>query len=390
MAARALICNYFTKKNAAMAKTVQLPICFLAVCFLAPLTAQNFDIYISDAGNFDNPPWQILKFDQNGENGEVFISDHLDWPQDIVFLEDENTVLIANLNTNRISKFNATTGGFIGEFATGIGGPTRMEIGPDSLLYVLQWADNTKVKRYELDGTFVDDFTQTNTGTAIGLDWDADGNLYVSSYTGKYVRKFSTTGADLGNVISTDLSGPTNIWFAENGDLLVADWNAGSVKHFDSQGNYIGVLFSGVPQSEGVDFLPNGDIVIGSGGTSSVKVYTPDGTFVKDLIPSGALGLIRPNAVVFRPAATTATRETYKDVTFVTPSVGLQFQIANPSGSQPTTLCEVRNSAGMLVEKIKFADSTSWDASNLADGIYYITAKMSDGKIARQKVVVQK
>ena len=47
-------------------------------------------IYVSDAGNFNKPPWQILKYDENGQNSKVFISEDqgLDWPQDIVFLED--------------------------------------------------------------------------------------------------------------------------------------------------------------------------------------------------------------------------------------------------------------------------------------------------------------
>ena len=362
----------------------------LAVCFLSPLTAQNFDIYISDAGNFNLPPWQILKFDENGENGEVFISTHLAWPQDILFLENQNTVLISNLNSGAISKFDATTGSFIGEFATGIGGPTRMEIGPDSLLYVLQWKGNGKVKRYKPDGTFVDDFTATGVNNSIGLDWDANGSLYVSSFSGKYVRKFGPYGADLGNFISSNLAGPTNIWFAGNGDLMVVDYSGGSVKRFDSSGNFLGVFISGLPQGEGVDFMPNGNIVIGSGGTSSVRAYDASGTFIKNLVPPGSLGLKVPNAVVFRQIMANPTHEVYKDVAFVTPSVGVQFQISNPNPSQPFLSCEVFDTSGMFVRKIIFADHAIWDASNLANGVYHIRAKLPDGAIARQKVVVQK
>jgi len=55
-------------------------------------------------------------------------------------------VLISNLNTGRITKYNSSTGEYIGDFATGIAGPTRMKIGADSLLYVLQWSGNGKVK----------------------------------------------------------------------------------------------------------------------------------------------------------------------------------------------------------------------------------------------------
>ena len=48
---------------------------------------QELCIYVSDAGNFDSPPSQILKFDQDGSNPEVFIDENLAWPQDILFLE---------------------------------------------------------------------------------------------------------------------------------------------------------------------------------------------------------------------------------------------------------------------------------------------------------------
>ena len=39
---------------------------------------------------------------------------------------------------------NLTMGVYIEDFATGIGGPTRMKIGADSLLYVLQWGETEK------------------------------------------------------------------------------------------------------------------------------------------------------------------------------------------------------------------------------------------------------
>lgn len=35
-----------------------------------------------------------------------------------------------------------------------------MKIGPDSLLYVLQWSGKGTVKRYKLDGTNLGDFTE--------------------------------------------------------------------------------------------------------------------------------------------------------------------------------------------------------------------------------------
>ena len=362
----------------------------LSACTFASISAQNYSVYVSDAGNFSNPPWQILKFDANGQNGQVFISQNLDWPQDILFLENENTVLVSNLNNGRITQFNANTGAHLGEFATGIGGPTRMKLGPDSLLYVLQWTGNGKVWRYKLSGAFVDEFTATGVTTSIGLAWDDSGNLYVSSYNGKFIRKFSPSGADLGNFISTNLAGPTNIWFAENGDLMVVDYLGNSIKRFDSQGNYKGIFISGLPQGEGVDFLPNGNILIGSGGTSSVRVYSDSGILLNNLVPPGTLNLKVPNAVVVRSLPVSSISELYEEWTFVTPTLGTLFQFSSKEMLLGMTACTVYNSSGAFVQTINFADSSSWDASNLPVGVYHLIAKNQDGVIGRQTVVVQR
>lgn len=143
--------------------------------------AADSQVYVSDAGNIESPPWQILRFDGDGANPAVFIKDNLNWPQDIVFLEDSGTVLVSNLGSGRITKHDIATGAYLGDFATSIGGPTRMKIGPDSLLYVLQWVGNGRVRRYDRNGVSLGEFTSVGVPQSIGLDWDSAGNLYVSS-----------------------------------------------------------------------------------------------------------------------------------------------------------------------------------------------------------------
>ncbi|MCR9250007.1 MAG: hypothetical protein NXI20_06260 [bacterium] len=258
----------------------------------------NYDIYVSDAGNFSNPPWQIVKFDGRGERFEVFIKQELDWPQDIVFMDD-GTVLISNLGSGRITKHDAETGDFIEDWANGIGGPTRVKVGPDGLFYVLQWQGNGKVLRYNTDGSFVDEFTESGVTSSIGLDWDSDGNLYVSSFSQSTITKFGPNGENLG-VFIDDATGPTNIYFDDNGDLLVFNYSGTTVSRYDSDGNLKSQFLTGLSQCEGFDFLPNGDIIIGNGGTSSVKRFNSNGMAQDDLIESGAAELLNPNAVIVR------------------------------------------------------------------------------------------
>lgn len=258
-------------------------------------------IYVSDAVDFDTGPWNIYRYDEDGKNPIVFIDSGLAWPQDILFLEDENQVLISNLNSGQINRHNATTGALVGSFATGINGPTRIKLGPDDLLYVLQWSGNGRVLRYQLDGTFVDEFTSIRVSQSIGLDWDENNNIYVSSFDGGSVRKFDANGQDLGLFVNSNLQGPTNIWFDDAGNLMVLDWSGDSVEQFDADGNHIKTLISsGLDQVEGVDFFPNGNFLIGSGGTKEVKLYTPSGSFIETVVSAGSGGLVRPNAVRIR------------------------------------------------------------------------------------------
>ena len=374
----------------------------LAVLLLnASAFSQITEIYVSDANNF-SAPWKILKFDENGENPQTFISTNLAWPQDIVFLEEQHVVLISNLNSGRITKYNSSTGEYIENFATGINGPTRMKIGEDSLLYVLQWNGSNPVKRYQLDGTFVDDFTSVGVPRSIGIDWDDEGNLYVSSYNGANVRKFDTTGNDLGLFITTNLSGPTNIWFDDNGDLLVSDYNGTAVKRFDPDGNYLSDFITGLHFSEGVDFFPNGNILIGNGSTSSVKMFDSSGNYIEDLIPSGSGGLVTPNAVVLREVTTLPVQDD-GDISVNTfelkqnypnpfnPSTSIQYSVA---GRQFVTL-KVYNALGKEIAALVNKEVPSgnheieFDATNLPSGIYFYQLQ-ADNSIATKKMILLK
>jgi hypothetical protein len=268
---------------------------------------QSAEVYVSDAGNFSTPPWKIMKFDENGENQQIFITENLGWPQDIVFLDDDNTVLVSNLSSVNITRYNATTGAYINDFASVPGGPTRMKIGKDGLLYVLQWSGNGRVLRYQLNGSFVDEFTNVGVSQSIGLDWDAAGNLYVSSFDGAQVRKFDANGNDMGLFISSDLSGPTNITFDSDGDLMVSDYNAGRVKRFDSNGNFVSNFITGVGKVEGIDAFNNGNILLGIGANGSVRMYDSEGVFIEDFVTRSTSGLVTPNAIVIRNDTTADT-----------------------------------------------------------------------------------
>jgi DNA-binding beta-propeller fold protein YncE len=349
---------------------------------------QIYNIYVSDAGNFNNPPWQILKFDSDGENPQVFIDSELGWPQDILFLQDSDDVLISNLSTNKINRHNGTTGDFVGEFATGIGGPTRMKIGSDGLLYVLQWNGNGYVLRYEMDGSYLGAFTSVSVPQSIGMDWDGDGNLYVSSYSDDLVHKFGPSGEDLGVFIDSDLLGPTNIWFDSNGDLLVSDYNGTAVKRFDPDGNYVEDFMEGLSNSEGVAILQNGDYLIGNGADSSVKLFDSDGNYVEDFIPSGSGDLLTPNAVVIGPLSFNSVSENEGgEQRLILPTVGKVFYINSRFLTEIESIKLLDMSGRIIRSKSNLIDAI-WDLESEIPGSYVAQIQMRDGSQLTEQIII--
>ncbi len=372
-------------------KTKQLLYVLFISLFTNILIAQEeVAIYVSDAGNFNNPPWQILKFDENGDNPEVFIDDNIEWPQDIIFLENDGIVLISSLNSGLITTHNSTTGDFIENFASGIGGPTRMKIGDDNLLYVLQWQGNGTVFRYELDGTFVDEFTDVGVPQSIGIDWDSEGNLYVASFTGDSVEKFDSDGNFIETFIDSNLLGPTNIWFEDNGDLIVIDYNGGAVKRFDSEGNYLGDFITGINFAEGFDFLPNGDILIGDGNNSAVNQYSSDGTFIGTFIESGAGNLLTPNAIVRRVFEPLSVENVAIENIEITPTLGSVFTVHNTENISQIKNIEIYNLLGQHITSIKeISTTTIWDAKGHSNGVYFMEIVTNNDTKKVQKLIVQ-
>lgn len=363
----------------------------LSFLFTAVLFAQDLAVYVSDAANFNTGPWKIAKFTETGDLAGTLINDTdgIVWTQDIVFLDSEEAVLISNLSTaGTISKHHWATGEFIENFAEGLGGPTRMKIGPDGLLYILQWSNtNNKVLRYQLDGTFVDEFTDVGVIQSIGLDWDAAGDLYVSSYGGSSVRKFDgATGVDLGLFIPSGLGGPTNIWFEADGNLIVLSYNSGRIKRYDAAGTFVADLATGLSGPEGFAFFPNGDLLIGNGGDGSIKRYDSDFNFLGNFVEPGIL--LTPNAIVIRDDIPLGLDDNKLNALFVTPTIGNNFSFNRAVISDYSELA-IYNISGRLVETISLKDNEYWNASQYSEGLYFITA-IKDGKKAVQKIIVKK
>ncbi len=377
-----------------------LPLATFATCMLSPAHAQNtYEVLVNSRGTD-----AVHRYDTSGNFLGEFIasgSGGLVGPEQVLFHPD-GSVLVTGFGNNAIKRYDGLTGDYLGDFSSGyaLEAPSKMSIGPDSLIYVTQWGTvQQKVVRFDLAGNFVDEFTNIDTPNGLGHFWDAQGRFYLSVYgngaTGT-VQRFAADGTFLDVFInSVILQGPTDIWQEASGDVLVQDWTVGNVLRYDSTGSYLGVYISGLTNPEGHAFLPpNGDLLMGDWGEDAVHWFDNSGNAL-GYFTSGN-GLTDPNGVYVREVLNTGSAENAaEDGTLtVMPNVGsgpFYMQLENSAGS--SARFQVFDAVGRVVEDRALQQAGSnglrwrWvPGSQLAPGRY--TAMVRDGSSVLRAAIV--
>ena len=181
--------------------------------------------------------------------------------------------------------------------------PTKMTFAPDGMLYVSQWGEQrSTVARFSAStGKFVDEITPP---LELGMahTWDASGTLYVASYGTKDIRRFDSSGKLIDVFAGPEhMASAVNLWFGEDDDLFVVDWEAGAVKRFDgTTGEYRGDFITGMTRSEGVTLGPDGAVYICDWQENVIHRYdAKTGRHLGAFATGG--GMLQPNGVVFGP-----------------------------------------------------------------------------------------
>ncbi len=130
----------------------------------------------------------------------------INFPRDMEF-NSQGELFISVELTNRIQVWDAQTGTFLRDFGSEIVISDGLTFGPDGLLYVSDFGDDT-IKRFNPGtGAFVDVFTNIVDPTDLGFG--PDGDLYVGSFTTRNIVKLDgSTGAFLDEVVPA--FGPAN------------------------------------------------------------------------------------------------------------------------------------------------------------------------------------
>jgi hypothetical protein len=345
----------------------------------------------------------VFRYDLNGNWLGEFVtsgSGGLQFPEDILFHPD-GTVLVTGAGNAQIKRYDGSTGDYFGNFSSGysLSIPSKMSIGPDSLIYVTQWGTvQNNVVRFDLSGAFVDEFTTVGAPLGLGHFWDDQGRFYISLYdngANGTVHRFAADGSNLGVFIdSSILQGPTDLWQDTNGDVLVQDWTSGTVLRYDANGQFISTYISGLSNPEGHAWLPNGNLLMGDWGEDAVHLFDPLGTDLGYFCNGN--GLADPNCVRLRTVGTIGMDEISSGEATLqaVPTIGpgpfvLLGQL--PGGATHLT---VLDGTGRVVEDRTLtstgtvAFNGSWEpAAHCAPGAYHVVISCG-GTVLRAMVVL--
>ncbi len=209
-------------------------------------------IYVTSEGNN-----RIVRFSaSSGALVDTFISDAgLDSPTGLAWDKSGN-LYVSSFNGNKVRKYNGATGAYLSDFVTAgsgllSGADNGMTFGPDGNLYVPSYNNNRIIKYNGTTGALIGNFIPS-IGRPRVFEW-VGASVYVTSETQNAVKKYNgTNGVAQGNLVAPGAGGlrtPIGMVFDGDGFIYVTSATNQVLKYDAATGAFVGVF---------VDTLPTG------------------------------------------------------------------------------------------------------------------------------------
>jgi sugar lactone lactonase YvrE len=197
---------------------------------------------------------------------------------------------VTNLGVNTITRYDDNGFGFNFTNATVLG-PNGIALDVNGNVYVTTNANTIEV--FSPAGIDLGVFASTGLNLALGLAFDASGNLYAANFAGNTIEKFSPTGVDLG--VFANVIRPTGLAFDAAGNLYVANFST-SIMRFAPNGTQLSSFTSlNLNNPQGIAFDSLGNLYAANSGSDTIEVFSPNGVDLGSLATtqeiSGPVGL---------------------------------------------------------------------------------------------------
>ncbi|MGE3181770.1 MAG: hypothetical protein AB7N71_09075 [Phycisphaerae bacterium] len=156
----------------------------------------------------------ILRFDGNtGASLGTLVAPggggFLNGPDNGTVIGPDGALWVPSYFNNRVLRYDADTGDFLGIFGPAIGRPRVIDFRDGSVYITAESQDS--VRRFDMDGVSLGNFVQPGAGALdapVGMAWGPDGDLYVTSSTLDKINRYDgNTGAFLEEFIAPGTGG---------------------------------------------------------------------------------------------------------------------------------------------------------------------------------------
>ena len=287
-------------------------------------------------------------------------------------LGPDNQLYVTGETSNRIYKFKATTGEFLGSFVKPANGypdnPRYLILGPDTNFYLSNTSTNEVIRYHGTTGEFLGVFVQANAGGLMkpeGLLFGPDGHLYVTSQSGEVLRYDGTTGNFI-DAFVTELTfpfAPRDLAFGPDGNLYVSSFDD-TIYQFDGLlGDFIQIYVQRNSERlinmEHFTFGPDGNLYVVSNYSDSVLRYAG---------PSlNSVSNQEENPIPFEAEVPVTYPNPFKNQTHITYTIPLQTEVSikvyDLTGRLVSELFQGIQSAGR--------HQITFDGTSLPSGVYY-------------------